>query len=935
MSDDEDLGITTATSRRDWGESSGYTTSWSTDSFNLSAQSSKSGSPEHPTKPFAIEYPESSRPQQQSTWKPNATNDKGKARAPGPSYIGPYLTDLDDPSDEEAQFEKFKLETRIKMIAGFHQAAMEADVQLLFSIHQARKAGTSAKGDEAKKVARHERDMILLREQKETERKQLVTAERKKRREEIRQRSTAQRETPRESSNKSNPDWALMQLDLDLSTLLNMEPSAALQDFGTSTDASRWGSGTVRMRRPSVSNPSARLVQKIATLDTKAKTPSWAFTDQESSEDQDSSDELEAIPSELMEAFHEADALDLPGGWVPPAPSKLAATWNTKPPVNPQPNNSQPVPSTPVSGWTKKPSSTPASSSSGWARKTGAADSSANPNPSHENKKQSPLSEPPLVGSAPPAPPALPSTSQKAKLEPPTANRALPVVELPPAKSLASPQPAEKTAPPPPVTQPAAAGKKQNKKQRQQVNKKGGAVVPPPKPDSPPLPPTPIVEPPKVGASGSKQDSQPLFDLEEKEQSDDVLSTPTIAAFRKRSHTVTQATSVFGEWEEASSTPRPTMTWKQDPFATVKSAEPPRASALRRQVQINEPQPVSSSMSTLISTMDHPQPKAAPHEFWNPGAKSFWGAQESEAPTPAAPKPPQPLAPAPSHSFWVPAGGSTHNIANSNAHGDRQIWNPPSVSRSPPIEKSTSMPTHRGSVVNQRIRRMSDPASPSPRIFGVELPDITNLGVTQTNTAKKGKGKKNAKEKQVVTIEEVSDEEGSAGLKDWAEKLPSDSKVILEPKPSVPSTMFTNIFQYDEQEEQEEEVPAWFAAAAKQVQQGTAQWEKALAGGNLNAKHVRWTPSVVGGESPATQALKSEGFIPSLESIDDGPAMTVPGGFPPAKPNAPAPVWEVKQPIKPATEKKGKGKERVVESAGVDNLVRSGKGPTKGKPSRG
>jgi hypothetical protein len=122
----------------------------------------------------------------------------------------------------------------------------------------------------------------------------------------------------------------------------------------------------------------------------------------------------------------------------------------------------------------------------------------------------------------------------------------------------------------------------------------------------------------------------------------------------------------------------------------------------------------------------------------------------------------------------------------------------------------------------------------------------------------KAKKKANAKR---VTIEEVSDEEGDGGPKDWNEKLPLNSRTILEPKPSVPPGMFNGIFEYGvEDDEREDEMTSssfaptpstaatspddiapvdegWVAAATKRLQQ-----EKLAATADSKAKHVRWNP---------------------------------------------------------------------------------------------
>ncbi|KAJ7487842.1 hypothetical protein FB451DRAFT_983394, partial [Mycena latifolia] len=124
---------------------------------------------------------------------------------------------------------------------------------------------------------------------------------------------------------------------------------------------------------------------------------------------------------------------------------------------------------------------------------------------------------------------------------------------------------------------------------------------------------------------------------------------------------------------------------------------------------------------------------------------------------------------------------------------------------------------------------MSDPVSPSPRSFA--FPDAVHVDDARQNILKKSEAAKpKAKGKgKRVTIEEVSDEEDAEALA--MERLPVDSKVIFEPKPSAPAGRFSQIFD--------------FTPDALDVAEGK--------GGNLSSegksakeKHVRWTPSALG-----------------------------------------------------------------------------------------
>lgn len=145
----------------------------------------------------------------------------------------------------------------------------------------------------------------------------------------------------------------------------------------------------------------------------------------------------------------------------------------------------------------------------------------------------------------------------------------------------------------------------------------------------------------------------------------------------------------------------------------------------------------------------------------------------------------------------------------------------------------------------KRSRRNSDPVSPSPRSF---LFPGTEDGVSATGILKKGKvGKSGAvqggKGKR-VTIEDVSDDEEE----DCFEHLPSDSKYIMEPKPVVPPAMFEQILDYDEDSS--------FAPSIVKTPTN-ANWDKVMEDKAVRAKHVRWTPSVVGG-SPVSTVVPDE-----------------------------------------------------------------------------
>ncbi|KAF8990014.1 hypothetical protein BDQ17DRAFT_394627 [Cyathus striatus] len=227
ISEDEDIGIPL---RAGWStESSGYTTTWSmSSSRGGSTQSSNQGSPEFgggnvlpqpvastsafsssllhsrvssedaPKRSSSGGSRERDQNQQEKPTSSTTTTTTtssltiAKQRIPGPSYIGPVLTTLSEPTDEESEFEKFKMQIRIQKIIEFHQEAARAGIKLALDIHNAHKAASrDLKGksrDDAVKVAEHERFMRELQVVKEEERRRVVGEERERRRAEIKKR---------------------------------------------------------------------------------------------------------------------------------------------------------------------------------------------------------------------------------------------------------------------------------------------------------------------------------------------------------------------------------------------------------------------------------------------------------------------------------------------------------------------------------------------------------------------------------------------------------------------------------------------------------------------------------------------------------------------------------------------------------------------------
>ncbi|THV03932.1 hypothetical protein K435DRAFT_851319 [Dendrothele bispora CBS 962.96] len=120
-----------------------------------------------------------------SSFEPVPAMNEAQRGSPSKSrnrYIGPeLLTDHGEPVDEEAEFEQFKIDTRIQKIREFHEEAAEADTQLTRDIAEARKSKSFTRGQEIRRVEEHERNMLDLRRRKEDERRMIVDGERQRR----------------------------------------------------------------------------------------------------------------------------------------------------------------------------------------------------------------------------------------------------------------------------------------------------------------------------------------------------------------------------------------------------------------------------------------------------------------------------------------------------------------------------------------------------------------------------------------------------------------------------------------------------------------------------------------------------------------------------------------------------------------------------------
>jgi len=296
---------------------------------------------------------------------------------------------------------------------------------------------------------------------------------------------------------------------------------------------------------------------------------------------------------------------------------------------------------------------------------------------------------------------------------------------------------------------------------------------------------------------------------------------------------------------------------------------------------------------------------------------SLWGKTKADfEPPPKAVQQPT------GGDFWVPE--NFDGVDNYNDEGDGggsgggrdDLWES-MTTNSKQIGKAAPIPVkqQQSSGAAQRLRRVSEAASsPAPRTLGTK--DVSDIGQPAPSVAisnsKKTRGKKNSngKGKQRATVEEVPDEE-----EDNIDILPQDSnfimesKVILEPKPSVPPVVYDPIIKFADNDLHEiDYLASTFRPTAPMASdsddifgmeshysnafktQGVntsigSEWGTI----NGNGKHARWTPAITHEESASPNFSAS--FGPSLQ------------GFPNVQQK---PIWG--QPTKSSAKDKGKGK---------------------------
>ncbi|KAK7450997.1 hypothetical protein VKT23_012674 [Stygiomarasmius scandens] len=181
---DDEISLDASTSSST-GFGSADSSSWSSAVSSSSTQTSRTSSPDYiPSKnlPSDLAFENFTNPT-------TLIHDNQSLSPPfRMRYIGPdLLTDLSETLDEEAEFDRFKFEIRIRKIREFHEEAADADICLLKEITKMRRSHGFARGEEMKRIEKHESDMLELRRRKEHERKEIVEEKRQKKKAELRQ----------------------------------------------------------------------------------------------------------------------------------------------------------------------------------------------------------------------------------------------------------------------------------------------------------------------------------------------------------------------------------------------------------------------------------------------------------------------------------------------------------------------------------------------------------------------------------------------------------------------------------------------------------------------------------------------------------------------------------------------------------------------------
>lgn len=994
-----------------WGHNAGWSP-WSSNHSSLHGSPDQPDSKSLPDSGHRVFPPAGKVEPKQTSSRPLELDLKPntKTRVRGPQYIGPRISDSDDTSEEEDDFEKFKMFTRITKIVEFHHAAAMADIDLALSIFNGRKTKQLGKLEEEVKVTQHEGRMLELQATKENERKAIVSAERKKRRDELRSRSilhdTPQGPDPATYDALFDPSVFQVDLDTKGTFVLRREDASYKQVEkpvnGVSSESSRTVAPEIlRAHNQSVGRDTPSVAP--GAWKTKATPTPSALSQVHAIYDEETS--ATPIPQRMVDMpWSLTDPpldrnLHVPGGF--PAESKGKRT---------------PV----TSGWAKKPSPTNALASVSVTNVPTSlitqtrADEMSTTIASKGVNRSSPPVEPERSASPSFTSSKKPNKKQRqASKKSAIAGSSLDKSEMEPSSSsISTAASSSKT----PVATPHV--------NMLQTNISDFSATEQEEPSSTPRPNVAHIIMKRQGQASGMAKVNPVIGAH------DPASTPRHSALRQLATTHDPNESTAEEehrWQRMmmkaqTSDPRSAESSKQETFgngAPRQKAQVPNFSAstssgaeeeetpwnrmMRLKAQGQLPQPQNSVMNTTPRTLNEEEempwqrsmrlkgqnqtPQGAsmlpsnvqedetPWErtmrlkgqaqmSWSANSltttveesKSPWelrmnktphrgsetinampelstssGVRQSKHPNHQTFPMPPPMRQA-DREFWHP-GGITPG---------HQMWNPSAGrTESPHVEKSSSMATPYGrSQEMNRVRRMSDPVSPSPRLEFADFPDVGDRQhFVPTSILKGAKSKQPPAKTKRVTIEEISDEEDRY----LDEKLPSNSRYLLdivEPKPSVPSNMYTRFFGFDAEEDDTEsssmaptpstaptsppgEVPLLDDdELMEEIKNGG--WENLLSGNpskpTQKPKHARWSASSLANNSPPSQNLDSAKLLSALQSVNGSPSMEEKVSVEPKPASIVHPVPDNKDNedpvVKPSKEVKGKTKGRGVDKRG-------------------
>ncbi|KAK7046575.1 hypothetical protein R3P38DRAFT_2507315 [Favolaschia claudopus] len=727
-----------------WNEESSSYGIWSAATSQSSRQGSQTGSPERPqykTMPAdSTFFPRAPEPFS-SLFESDPPH---KSRAP--RYIGPHLSDSDESvDDEEADFARFKMDTRFAKIREFHDEAARADIQLVQDIYNARKINASSQDEEERIIAEHEKRMVELRRSKEEERKKAVRMERDTRCRTIRLREV--RKNAAAAKVAVAAESLRDRLHQEVESKLNAELAAAAPPT------------------PVVAPAEPRRARGLSQ-----STVGSAQSQQARSARSGTAPELDKLTADLPHLLAAVSATPLPTASSTPVSSNSSSTSS----------------SNPMARWIPPPESKASLPTSKLAKK----------------KTSPPTKLKASVQTTPKAP--IPATGSKVSV--PLAPKVTPIL----ASKVAS-LPAAKAPPPPatPKAQPVPTSKSSAPVSR--------------------IPSSTAQTAPSSAAANTPSAFNPLSG-----QSVPSLKRPTV---------VHAMTSPVPTSDTPRPIPKPVSSSSSSSPAVPPSAPLPSKKAPAMDIQT----PGASSSRTTLEQIPRPfmhkslgsDPRVGPPPPVPPGG-GVWVSSSSAA---AAAKKME------AAKASAATATATTNTSTASAQVDKATINPV---RLPAIAETT------------RPRRMSDPISPSPRSFAFP-PNVQGPGkaVVETlpNITKKPSKGKQVKAKR-VTVEEVSDEEENA---DTMETLPIDSRYIFEPKPSVPTTMFSPIIDF-------EPTPPSAAPSTTSIQSdkssksggpralssesdGPGKAASATSDGKLGKdKHARWTPGTSSGDNSTTHS---------------------------------------------------------------------------------